>query len=284
MATEVLQTKPPVVRTPRNASTIVALAILAVTFLFMCLGRWITPFDPSQQDLMLGITKPSATHWLGTDELGRDILSRVIVGTSGAVVGPFFVALFAILIGTLLGMFAGYRGGVPDTLIGRFVDIVYALPSLLIAIVVIGISGGGYLAVVLVLAFLSLPTAVRMVRSATISEASKPYVEAAKSLRLHPLRIMSRHIFPNILATVVVTFLLDFVIAMIAFSALAFLGFGVEPGSADWGVMIAEGRSQLFLNPAYALAPALMLILVAAAGTLLGDAVYARITAAKERR
>ncbi|WP_033295506.1 ABC transporter permease [Amycolatopsis jejuensis] len=263
---------------------IVAAVPLAVILVFVIAGDALTPYPPNAQQLELSSSGPTGQHWLGTDDLGRDVLSRVISGARVAVIGPLLVALVAVVVGISLGLAAAYYRGRVDSVISRLVDVLYALPALLVAIVVVGISSGGYVVTVLVLALLSMPTAIRMIRSAATVQSGLPYVEAAQSLRLPARTVMFRHLLPNIVPTVVATFLLDFVVALIAFSALAFLGIGGQPGSAEWGVMIAEGREQILSEPWLSLAPAVMIILTAVCATVLGDSFYDRLTAQREAR
>lgn len=262
---------------------VLAIAILVVVVVCAVVGSWLTPHDPGAQDPLLGAQGPSGAHWLGTDELGRDILSRLIAGTRNAVLGPLVVATLTVLIGLALGMTAGFRGGFADSAIARTTDVLYCLPALMIAIVVVAVIGGGYLVTIGVLVFLSFPGDVRIFRSVTMVQARLPYVDAARTLGLTSTKTMVRHILPNIRPTVIATFLLEFAGALIAFSALAFLGLGVNPGGTDWGTLVADGQSQLFVNPVMAMAPALLLILVAASVTVVGDWLYDRTSPAGTR-
>lgn len=237
-------------------------------------GSVIAPHDPNGQDLTVGLTGPSGAHLFGTDQLGRDILSRVIVGARTALLGPIVIALGAMAIGNVLGLVAGYRGGVVDTAIMRWVDLMYALPGLLVAIVVVGVLGGGYWRAVALLVVLSSPYDTRIIRSATLEQRVLPYVEAARTLGLPRRRIMFAHIWPNLTALVVANTFLSFAYSLVTLSALSFLGLGVGPGTPDWGRMLAESRSLLFDNPAAALAPGAMIALTAASVNLLGDWLY----------
>jgi ABC-type dipeptide/oligopeptide/nickel transport system permease subunit len=262
-----------------SALTEAAGAIVLLMLACVVAGPWIAPHDPSAQNPLLGPTGPGAGHWLGTDQLGRDVLSRVIIGARPALIGPICIAAATVVVGASLGLLAGYRGGVADALLNRFADLVYALPALLVTMVIVGVAGGGYWLAVTVLIILSLPGEIRLCRSATIVQARLPYVDAAQTLGITARRVMFGHILPNIMPTVVATFLLDFAGALVGFSSLAFLGFGVQPGSPAWGSMLAEGQSLIFVNPWLSLAPAIMLILTTASVTLLGDWVYDQFAA-----
>ena len=258
--------------------TATALAVVLVLIVALVFGSLVAPHDPDGQDLILGASGRTADHWLGTDDLGRDVLSRLIVGTRAALIGPLVVALLTFCIGAPLGLAAGYFGGRVDGLISRVADLIWALPALLVAIVVLGVVDGGYWLTVAVIAFLSMPHMIRLTRSATLVQARLPYVDAVRTLGLSTPRIMFRHVFPNVSPTMLATFLLDFVGALIVFSSLAFLGIGVQPGSADWGTMLAAGRELLFVNPWLLLGPGLAIVITASSITLLGDWVYERMS------
>jgi len=268
---------------PHRPPLLTSVAFLVVGVLVVCVlfGALVAPQDPEFQDLVLGTTSRTDGHLLGTDELGRDVFSRLIVGTRAALLGPLVVALLAVLIGAPLGLAAGYSGGRIDTIVSRFADLIWALPALLVAIVVIGVTQGGYWLAAAVLSFLSLPHSIRLTRSATLVQARLPYVDAARTLGISTSRIMFRHILPNVFPTVLATFLLDFVGALIGFAALAFLGIGVEPGSSDWGTMLASGKELIFVNPWMLLGPGIAIVIAAASITLLGDWAYERFSVPK---
>ncbi|GAA5051416.1 peptide/nickel transport system permease protein/glutathione transport system permease protein [Thermocatellispora tengchongensis] len=255
------------------AAFLLLVAVLAVA------GPWLAPYDPAAQDLMLNVSGPSGAHWLGTDQLGADVLSQVLAGTRAALIGPLVVALGTVVLGASLGILAGYRGGWIDALLNRLADLMYALPSLLVIIVLVGVVGGGYWFAVLVLTVLSLPSEIRLCRSATLAQARLPYIDAARTLGLPAGRIMARHLLPNIMPTVIATFLLDFVTALIGLSGLSYLGLGAPPGTPDWGTLLQSGQNLLADNPWISLAPGAMIALTATCFTLLGDWLYDRYSA-----
>jgi peptide/nickel transport system permease protein len=266
-----------------DAPVLAAGTVLAIVALCALLGSRIGTGDPEAQDLVLGLTGPSREHWLGTDELGRDVLSLSVVGARTALWGPALVAAGAMLIGSALGLIAGYRGGWLDAVIMRACDAVYALPGLLIAIVVAGVLGGGYLVAVAVLVVVFSPYDVRIVRGSTLEQRSRSYVEAARALGIPPRRIVFVHIWPNVLPIVVANTFVTFAFALVALSSLSFVGIGVGAGAADWGRMLFESRLLLFDNAAAALAPATMLVLTAASLTLVGDWAYERLADPESR-
>jgi peptide/nickel transport system permease protein len=235
---------------------------------------WITPQDPGAQDPILGLTKPNGDNWLGTDTLGRDVFSRTIAGARTALMGPFIIAAASMLIGDLLGLWAGYRGGRVDATIMRWVDLMWAIPSLLIIIVVAGAMGGGYWLAVGLLVVLTIPFDTRIVRGATLEQTPRPYVEAAKALGVSDKRIMIFHIWPNVAAVAIANAFLVFSGSLVILAGLSFLGLGPPAGTADWGLMLSEGRQFLFANPVGTLVPGLMIVLTATAANLIGDWIY----------
>ena len=262
----------------------VALLVLAVVAVLAVFGAYLAPQDPNLQHLSTGTVGSSSAHWLGTDQLGRDILSRVMAGTQTAVLGPLVIALGALLISASLGILAGYVGGRTDSIVMRLVDAGYALPSLLVVAVVVGILGGGYYVSALVLAVLFAPFDMRIIRAVALQQRSLPFVEAARTLDLSPLRIMSRHILPNVAPFIVVNACLDFAFGLVTLSGLSFLGFGASSGSADWGLMVADGKDIIFDSPLDALAPGAMIVLLAMAVSIAGDWLYEALRPGEERR
>ncbi len=253
-------------------------AFLLLVAFFGVTGGLFAPLDPSAQDPLLGVSGPSGEHLLGTDQLGRDVFSQLLAGARSALVGPAAVALGCALIGGAIGLAAAYYGGAADLVANRFADLVFALPSLLVAVVVVGVVGGGYWTTAALLLLLSVPSEIRLCRSAAMVQVRMPYVDAARTLGLPARRIIFRHVLPNVLPTVVATLLLDFVATLIAFTAMSYLGLGVPAGSPDWGSLLAGGQALIAENPWLAVAPATLIILTAASATLLGDWTLERLS------
>jgi peptide/nickel transport system permease protein len=241
-------------------------------------GWIIAPQDPNAQNIVLGLSKPSASHWLGTDSLGRDVLSRVIAGARAALVGPLVVAVVSSLAGNVLGLLAGFKGGRIDAMIMRWVDLMLSLPGLLLIIVVAGMVQGGYWLAVALLAVLTIPFDTRVMRGATLEQVPRPYVEAARTLGVSDWRIMTSHIWPNVAPIAVANAFLIFSGSLVALAGLSFLGLGASPGTADWGLMISEAQPLLFANPVAALAPAAILVATAISMNLIGDWLYDRLS------
>jgi peptide/nickel transport system permease protein len=249
----------------------VALVLVASVF-----GHALMPYSPAAQDLFRISAPPSAEHWLGTDDLGRDVVSRLIAGARTAIIGPLVVAATGFIGSSLIGIYAGYSGGAVDNAIMRVVDFVIAMPSLLIAIVLVSILGGGYWLAIAVLSLLNLPGDIRIVRGASLKERNLAYVEAARVVGVPKWRIMYYHILPNILALQASNFAINVAGSLVALAGLAFLGLGAELGTPEWGSMLADGQGLLFTNPAAALAPAAAIILLALSVNLVGDWIYDR--------
>lgn len=250
---------------------IVAAALVAAIF-----GPLLVP-DATDQSLLTGMTTPGPGHPLGTDQLGRDVLQLLVAGARTAVLGALAVAVGSLVMGNLIGVPAGYFGGWRDGLAMRWADLMFSLPALLVAIVVTGVLGGGFILAVLVLVVLFSPGDTRLSRAAVLDQRHRPYVEAARLLDLSPSRIMARHVWPNVIPVVTSNAFLNFAFALVALASLSFLGLGVEPGSPDWGRTLADNRSQLLGNPWAALAPALAIIATAVAVTIVGDWVHERL-------
>ncbi|WP_448005969.1 ABC transporter permease [Agromyces bauzanensis] len=259
-------------------SVAISLVVIGIAFAAIILTP-VLAADAVRQDIMSSLLPPGADgHLLGTDELGRDILALTIAGTASALVGPICVALGSMILGVLLGTIAGYERGWLDTVIGRWTDLLLALPVLLAAIVVSGVFGGGYWATVVLLILLFSPSDIRIVRAGVLEQSARPYIEAAQMLSLSRWRIMFRHILPNVSTLVITNAMLNVAFAIVAFSSLSFLGVGVPPGTPDWGRQLTEGRAIMIDNPAAVIVPAVLIILVACSVNLVGDWLGQRLT------
>ncbi len=272
------------VRSRRSVAVTLAIFWLVVIVVLAIAGTALAPYSASEQELLVGLSGPGSGHPLGTDELGRDILSRVMAGTRSPVVGALGIALGAMLISVTFGLISGYRGGRSESLIMRGVDLLLAMPALLVAIVVVGALDGGYVVAVLLLAFLFAPWDTRIIRGVTLEQRPRAYVEAARVMGMSEWRIMASHILPNVLPLVVVNFCLDFTYGLVTLAGLSFVGLGVGPGAADWGRMLFESRDLLTVNAWAALAPAFMILFTAAAANVVGDWAYERIAARGQAR
>jgi peptide/nickel transport system permease protein len=256
----------------------ICFAIIAVVVVMVVFGSLIAPQNPNAQNPLNALAKPGGGHWLGTDSLGRDVFSRLIAGARTAFIGPLVIACSAMVLGNLLGLWAGYKGGRVDTVIMRWVDLMWSVPGLLVIIVVSGTLGGGYWLAVGLLVILTVPFDTRVVRAATLEQAPRPYVEAARTLGVPGWRIMTWHIWPNVSPVAVANAFLNFAGSLTAIAGLSFLGLGVAPGTPDWGLMLSEGLQDLFVNPVAVLAPGALIVLTATSMNLIGDWLQERLS------
>ena len=247
-------------------------AIVVVMLVFLSLaGPLIAPEDPYHVDLGNTLGQPSLKHPLGTDHLGRDIMSRLIYGTRiSLIVGVGAVALAA-FIGGLCGLFAGYFGGKLDILIMRTLDVIWAFPPVLLAIAFVAVRGPSLSTVILAIGLVSIPRDARIVRSTVLSVKERDYILAAKASGIGHLRIIFTHVMPNILAPLIVVATLGTGGAIMMESILSFLGLGMQPPATSWGLMISEGQRYLRVYPFYALFPGLTIIVTVFAFNVFGD-------------
>lgn len=252
--------------------------IVGVVVVMAVTGSLLAPQNPASQNLTAVMAHPSGAHWLGTDALGRDVFSRIIAGAGTAFFGPLVVAAGSFVLGNLLGLLAGYRGGRVDSVIMRWVDLMWSLPSLLVLVVVTGAVGSNYWLAVGLLLVLTVPFDTRVVRGATLEQVPRPYVEAAKTLGVRGWRIMLLHIWPNVSPVAVANAFLVFASSLVALAGLSFLGLGVPVGAPDWGLMLSQNQALLFVNPAAALAPGVMIVLTATSMNLIGDWLYEKLS------
>jgi ABC-type dipeptide/oligopeptide/nickel transport system permease subunit len=231
----------------------------------------LTRFDPSEADLERVLQRPSAAHLLGTDWLGRDLLTRVLYGARVSfLIGILAVGLSA-AIGVPVGLVSGYYGGVVDIAVQRAVDLALAFPGFLLALTLISVLGVGVLNVVVSVGLATAPIYVRLVRGVALSIKAQTYVEAALAVGAQPTRLMGRHVLPNCLAPVIVQSTLQLGTAILTAAGLGFLGLGVKPPTPEWGTMLGEGQTYLFSSWYIATFPGLAIFLTVMAFNLLGD-------------
>ncbi len=242
-----------------------ALPGLAIVLVFVFCGAFaplIAPYDPYQNDLMNVLMPPSAEHWFGTDELGRDLFSRVIHGARISLIEGVFSVALAMAIGVPIGMVSGYLGGRIDAVIMRLIDVLLAFPGVLLAIVIISVLGPGLTNAIIAVAVYTIPIFARLARGSTLTVKDEPYVEAARAAGLSDLRILSRHIFPNISATLFVMMTLRVAISILTAASLSFLGLGAQAPLPEWGAMLSNSRNAMLIAPHVALFPGLAIILL----------------------
>lgn len=248
------------------SAVVIVLILLAAIF-----APLVAPYDYLKQSLVDRLQAPSAEHWLGTDELGRDVVSRIIYGARVSLTIGLVPTLISMTIGTILGLFAGFYGGKVDFIIMRLADVMLAFPSLLLAMVVMYTMGGGLVNIFIALSLVNWASTARIVRSQTLSLKEKEYVEAARSIGVKKWTIMMRHILPNCIPSLIVLFTLNIPSAILSESSLSFLGVGAQPPSASWGLMVVRGKKYLFSEPWLSLAPCVAIMIVVIAFNFLGD-------------
>jgi peptide/nickel transport system permease protein len=273
-------------RTPlvRNKTYLFALVLLTLIVTMTLLAPIIAPYDPNLGDLGLSLNPPSAAHWFGTDQQGRDVLSRVIWGGRSTLFAALAVVLISEFIGVPLGLIAAYYGGWADTIITRGLDVILAFPPLLLAFVTASVFGRGLTNAVLTLGIVYAPLIARVVRSVVLVERETAYVEAARALGASDARVMAVHIPRNIISPILVQSSIDLAYAILDLSALGFLGLGVQPPTADWGAMLAEGREHLLLSPNVAIAAGVAVMLSVVSFNLVGDGLRAHFDPKKRAR
>ena len=248
------------------------LSVVALFLLTALLAPVLAPYDPTKMIPADRLSPPSNRHWLGTDVYGRDLLSRIIYGTRLSMqVGLYAVAISASL-GIILGLVAGYAGRLADEIIMRLMDVLLAFPGILLALTIVAFLGGDQKNVIIAVGIGSVPSFARLVRGSTLSAKAELYVEAARATGCRPLRIVLRHILPNIVAPLIVMSTLGVAWAILNAAALNFLGLGAQPPTPEWGVILSEGRDSLRFAPWITTFPGLAIMLFVIAVNVMGDA------------
>ena len=251
-----------------------AVGVLLLIAFVMCalFAPWLAPQDPARLDLTGRLMGPSTAHWFGTDELGRDILSRTLYGARISLVVAISVVGLSLMLGLVAGGLAGFYGGWTDTVVNIYVSNAFlALPGILLAIAFVAFMGPGLVNVILALAISGWVGYARLVRAQVMAVKEREFVQAARSLGASDLRIMFRHILPNILQPLLVQATIGMAAAVLSEATLSFLGLGVQPPTATWGAMLNDARSHLFESPYLVFFPAAAVALCVLAFNLIGD-------------
>ncbi|KAB8313159.1 glutathione ABC transporter permease GsiD [Erwinia endophytica] len=249
------------------AGVFVLLLILVAIF-----APWLAPFDAENYFDYDRLTEgPSAMHWFGVDSLGRDIFSRVLLGTRLSLISGFVSVALGAAMGTFLGLLAGYYGGWWDRIIMRISDVLFAFPGILLAIAVVAIMGSGMSNVIIAVAIFSIPAFARLVRGNTLVLKQLTFIESARSIGASDFTIIMRHILPGTLSSIVVYFTMRIGTSIITAASLSFLGLGAQPPTPEWGAMLNEARADMVMAPHVAIFPSLAIFLTVLAFNLLGD-------------
>lgn len=266
-------------------ASMTALALLLLLIVVGVLAPFVVPHDPNAQDIGARLQPPlTAHHWLGTDVLGRDVLSRLLVGTRVSLMVGFAAVAISVVIGVAVGLVSGFFGGLIDTVFMRVVDAWLAFPFLLMAIAIVGIMGPGLHNIVIALVITGWVVYARLVRGETLSLREREFVLSARGLGVNRAAIMVRHILPNVLAPVVVVATLELGVVIVTEASLSFLGLGADASTASWGGMLADGRAYITVAWWLATLPGLAIFGVVLAVNVLGDGLRDALDPRSQRR
>lgn len=254
-----------------NRAAMAGLAIVLLLMVAALAAPLLTRYDPLAPELANRLQPPGAAHWLGTDDLGRDILTRIIYGARVSLQVGIASVLVAVLLGVPLGAMAGYFGGIVDNLIMRGMDIMLAFPGILLAIAIVAVVGPSLHNAMLAIGIVSIPVYARVVRASVLSLKEKEFIDAARVAGAHHFRIILRHALPNSLSPLIVQATLGVATAILDAAALSFLGLGAQPPTPEWGAMLSQGRAFLRLAPWVTFFPGLAIMLLVMGLNLFGD-------------
>jgi peptide/nickel transport system permease protein len=255
----------------RSPLTVIGLAIILMFVLSAVFAPLLAPMDPTQQILSQRLKPPSAGHWLGMDQLGRDVLSRLLFGAPISLTVGLVVVGSASTLGTLVGLIAGYMRGTVDELLMRLTDVFFAFPPLILAMAIAGALGPSLNNAMIAIAAVTWPVYARLVRGQVLSLREREFIVAAFSIGASTPRILARHLLPNALAPILVQASFDMGGAILSAAGLSFIGFGARPPTPEWGVMISEGSKFFSTQPWLSFFPGLAILLTVAAFNLIGD-------------
>ncbi|MBP2026331.1 peptide/nickel transport system permease protein [Acetoanaerobium pronyense] len=258
-------------RLRQNKSAMVGLGIIIVLILSALLADIVAPFGIDDQNLMNALQTPNSNHWFGTDNFGRDIFSRVVHGSRISLQVGFIAVGIAMITGGILGAIAGYYGGKLDNFIMRMMDILLAIPSILLAISIVAALGPGLSNVMIAVGISSIPSYSRIVRASVLTLKDQEFVEAARAVGANDVRIIGRHIIPNSMAPIIVQATLGVAGAILSAAGLSFIGLGIQPPTPEWGAMLSSGRQFIRDYPHMTAFPGLAIMITIFGLNLLGD-------------
>lgn len=254
-------------------TVLVAALLVGVLIVLAVLADVVCPYDPNAISIRERTQGPSAAHWLGTDEFGRDVLSRIIMGSRVSLIVGVLAVVIACIIGTTLGMIAGFFGGVADDVINRISEAIRVIPQIVFAIALCAVMGGGILNLSIILGISNMTIYIRMMRSEVLSIKERDYIMAGRLQGNSPFKLMFKHVLPNAVSPIIVTMTQQIGGTILSEAGLSFLGLGISQPTASWGSLVAGGRSYLLTNPVYSLAPGIAIALLVVCLNTLGDGV-----------
>lgn len=264
-------------RIPMNAKIGIGLVIVLTVIALATFAPWITPYDPNKSDISNLMMSPSSAHWFGTDNLGRDILTRILYASRIDLQIGIVAVVVPLIVGTIIGLVAGYYGGWINTVIMRLVDIVISFPFMILIIAIMAILGPGLVNMYYAIFLVGWSIYTRIVRAEVLLAKKQEYILAARSIGFGNGRIMFRHILPNVISPAIIFAMSDVVLCILLGASLSFLGLGVQPPTAEWGSMISEGRNYVFNAWWIAFFPGVAIFITGLGFCLLGDGLAEKI-------
>ena len=255
----------------KRKTAVLGLIVIVVLVIIAIIGPYITPYDYTAYDYMNTLAGPSPEHLFGTDQYGRDILSRMLVGTRLTLGVSLSAVVIGAALGTVLGLLAGYYGGVIEMLVMRGSDVLFSFPDILLAIAIVAILGPGIINVLIAVMVFTIPSFARIMRSATLAVKGSLYVEVAQSLGCKDSRLLFVHIFPGTIQSLIVNFTMRIGSAIMAAASLSFLGFGANVSEPEWGAMLSQGRNYIGIASHMVYFPGLIILITVLAFNLFGD-------------
>lgn len=258
-------------RFKRNPTALVGLGVVIALILLAIIAPMIVPYDPDLQDYMSMMQKPSRAHLFGTDQFGRDIFSRVIVGTRYSLLIALFCTIAAFFSGGLLGIIAGYFGGTVDTIIMRFMDIFQSIPMIMMAMCIVSVLGNGIPQLVAAIMFASMPTMARNNRAAILRVRGADYIESSEAIGVGKIEMIVRHMIPNAVGVMIIFFVGFLGASILMMSGMSYIGVGLPANTPEWGLILNDGKAYITSSPYMMVFPALMIMITSFAFNLMGD-------------
>ncbi|WJQ83168.1 nickel transporter permease [Brevibacillus brevis] len=255
----------------KNKLAMVGGCIVIFYIAIALLAPFIAPHDPYEIDLVNKLKSPSSEHWMGTDDKGRDVLSRLLYGTQLSMSVGFVAVFIGAFFGIILGLLSGYYGGWVDTVISRIIDVLLAFPGILLSLAIVSALGPSLFNVMIAVGIFSIPVFARIVRGSTLTVKKLEYIDAIRSLGANDFTIIFRHIFPNILSPIIVQATMRLATAILSAAGLSFLGLGAQPPLPEWGAMLSNGRDFLFTAPHLAMFPGFAIATLVLGFNIFGD-------------